>query len=293
MVNKNSTYLLDFKKNKTSQFGEDGIIEKILEILPKEEDPWCVEFGAWDGLFCSNTNSLITDKGFQAVLIEGDQKKIPDLKKTYEKFSDRVHILHKWVDFDRNSIDTLLNQTDIPSNFTLISLDIDGEDYHIWHSIIEYKPKIVVIEFNLTIPMNIDVIQKRGSGNALGASALALQKLGKDKGYELVSMTDNNMIFVDEHYFPLFEIKDNSCSTLFAPFEQTYITQIYQRYDGGWVLHGNKHLFWYGVNLDLRDEDVQIVPKFIRFFFASKPRYMRALAKAYMLIFRRKNLGKH
>ena len=102
-----STYLLDFRKNKTSQFGEDGIIEKILDILPKEANPWCVEFGAWDGLFCSNTNSLITEEGFQAVLIEGDEKKIPDLEKTFDKFHDKVHLIHEWVDFDKNSIDEI------------------------------------------------------------------------------------------------------------------------------------------------------------------------------------------
>lgn len=292
MVNKKSTYLLDFRKNKTSQFGEDGIIEKVLEILPKENNPWCVEFGAWDGLFCSNTNQLITEKGFKAVLIEGDARKIPDLQRTFEDFSYNVNIFHRWVDFASNSIDKILQETDIPTNFTLISLDIDGEDYHIWENITQYKPKIVVIEFNPTIPMNIDAVQKRGSGNDLGASALALQKLGRSKGYEAVCMTDNNLIFVAKEFFPLFEIKDNSCSTLFAPFEEKYITQIYQKYNGELVLHGNRKLFWYGVNLDVRDEDIQIIPKLLRFFFASKPRYWRAIAKIYMYIFRHKNRGK-
>ena len=38
--------LSDFAFNHYSQFGEDGIIEKIFEVLPKRDAYHCVEFGA-------------------------------------------------------------------------------------------------------------------------------------------------------------------------------------------------------------------------------------------------------
>ena len=38
-----SEWLLDHKENVFSQLGEDGIINKILEIIP-DKNKWCVEF---------------------------------------------------------------------------------------------------------------------------------------------------------------------------------------------------------------------------------------------------------
>ena len=45
--------ILDSKlKNVHSQFGEDGILEAILRVLPSSHK-WCVESGAWEGRYGS------------------------------------------------------------------------------------------------------------------------------------------------------------------------------------------------------------------------------------------------
>ncbi len=69
---RDDAWLLNHRSNVHSQAGEDGIIEKILELLPVR-DHWCVEFGAWDGVFLSNTRRLIEHAGYSAVLIEGSK----------------------------------------------------------------------------------------------------------------------------------------------------------------------------------------------------------------------------
>jgi hypothetical protein len=46
-----------YEKNITSQFGEDGIIEEVLNRIGIENAS-CVEFGAWDGKHFSNTWQL-------------------------------------------------------------------------------------------------------------------------------------------------------------------------------------------------------------------------------------------
>jgi hypothetical protein len=46
-----------------SQFGEDGMIRKALELLP-DVPRWCVEFGAWDGRHLSNTHRLMVEEGW-------------------------------------------------------------------------------------------------------------------------------------------------------------------------------------------------------------------------------------
>lgn len=63
--------LNSYQKNIYSQFGEDGIIQRIFEILPVTDEKWCVELGAWDGIYLSNTHHLIKNKQWNGVLIEG------------------------------------------------------------------------------------------------------------------------------------------------------------------------------------------------------------------------------
>lgn len=72
-MNAKPEWLLDYASNIYSQTGEGGVIAKILAMLP-ETDHWCVEFGAWDGLFLSNVRRLIEENDYSAILIEGDKK---------------------------------------------------------------------------------------------------------------------------------------------------------------------------------------------------------------------------
>ena len=47
-----SNDLLNYRSNIYSQNGEDGIISEILQRLNLDQrNLWCVEFGAWDGMF--------------------------------------------------------------------------------------------------------------------------------------------------------------------------------------------------------------------------------------------------
>ena len=73
-LKKTSRWLSDFAGNVYSQEGEDGVIEKALGLLPSRTR-WCVEFGAWDGKYLSNTFRLVEQEGYKVVLIEGDTKK--------------------------------------------------------------------------------------------------------------------------------------------------------------------------------------------------------------------------
>lgn len=54
--------LSDYKFIKHSQFGEDGIIQKIFEIIGTKSK-FCIEFGGYDGITMSNTAYLWKEKG--------------------------------------------------------------------------------------------------------------------------------------------------------------------------------------------------------------------------------------
>src|SRR5437016_1526541 len=96
-VGKENAWLRAFARNVTSQAGEDGILEQVLELIP-EKNSWCVEFGAWDGVLNSNTHDLITSKRYAAILIEADAARFRKLEETYAK-NDRTILVHACVGF--------------------------------------------------------------------------------------------------------------------------------------------------------------------------------------------------
>jgi len=234
-------WLLKYKKNIFSQFGEDGVIEKIFSILPNTCG-WCVEFGAWDGKHLSNTYSLLSQKNYSGVLIEADQHKFKALCQTYEG-NNQVICINKMVTFNgQNILDNILSQTPVPKDFDLLSIDIDGNDFHIWKSVEFFKPKLVIIEFNNTIPNNIEFVQDPDYSVNQGCSLLALDRLSKQKKYELLAVTDFNAFFIDAEYFPLFQIPDNSLEVINC--DQKYVTHVFQLFDGTIVWKGNLKLLW-------------------------------------------------
>lgn len=257
-LNKNQ-YLLNFRKNLTSQFGEDGIIEKIFEIIPNLNH-WCVEFGAWDGKFCSNTYNLLKNLNWRGVLIDGDGKKIKELKENYAG-NNNIHIFNRYVETEGdNSLDSLLSQTPIPADFDFLSIDIDGNDYHSWESIKKYQPKVVLIEFNPFIPDDIEFTQVNDSAVQQGNSILSMVILGKRKGYELICINQENAFFVDKKYFSLFKLENN---TIMALKHYKAPLQVFQLYDGTLVFHGPQCLFYLNLPVDF-NKKLQVFPKVIR-----------------------------
>lgn len=254
-------WLAQHAKNITSQAGEDGVLEKLFEILPVQNN-WCVEFGAWDGKTLSNTWNLINNCGWYGALIEADQKRFLTLQSSY-KSNNRVICLNKFVDFEgENTLDNILSKIEIPEDLDLLSIDIDGNDYHIWKSLNIYKPKVVVIEINPTIPNDVIFIQDRNEYLNQGASLLAMVMLGKEKGYELISTTTFNAIFVRREFFHLFGILDNSVELMhdMRPYE----THLFQLYDGTMVLSGCNKMIWHGITIN--QQDIQVLPEALRVF---------------------------
>ncbi|PKN29501.1 MAG: hypothetical protein CVU64_07840 [Deltaproteobacteria bacterium HGW-Deltaproteobacteria-21] len=258
-MTRDPAWLLDFKSDSYSQSGEDGIVEKILQILPKR-DKWCVEFGAWDGIFKSNSRNLIKNAGYSSVLIEGSKTKYYELQKNYSS-TKNVIALNSVVGFkDNDNLDVLLADVPMPSDFDFLSIDVDGNDYHIWKAISKYRPKTICVEFNPTIPTEVEFVQSADPSVSQGAGLLPLVKLGKEKGYELVSVLSWNAFFVDAKYYPLFEITDNRPETLRKDLSR--ITHLFSGYDGTIFLHGYKRLHWH--DLRIKESKIQQLPGFLR-----------------------------
>lgn len=273
---KNPAWLLEYAHNETSQHGEDGIVARILETIGRL-DNWCVEFGSWDGMVCSNTYSLITKKNYSAVLIEGEKGRYKDLVRNFRE-NKKVICLNKFVGFDAdNSLDAILADTPIPQNFDLLSIDIDGNDYHVWDAFCRYKPKVVIIEFNPTIPKVVDFVQPRDMSVGQGSSILSINKLAVSKGYELVACTQCNGIFVDKTCFPLFGIADNSLDRLLP--QQPMVTHLFCGVDGTVFIRGYGKSPWQ--QIPFNEEKMQLLPRWARKRYGDKNFIRRKLGKLY------------
>ncbi len=278
---KKNDWLLEFSNNIFSQRGEDGILKKIFEIL-SIQNPWCVEFGAWDGKHLSNTHELVVHKNWSGVFIEADPKRFLELCDTY-KGNSKVHSINKYVAFSGDgTLDTILKKTPIKKDFALLSIDIDGNDYHIWDSLKEYRPQVVVIEYNPTIPNHIDFIQPKDMKVNQGSSILSVTKLAKEKGYELISVTSLNAIFVLKEHFNKFEIQDNSLSELNK--NSKYHTTLFHLYDGTIVLHGCDTIMWHGVKIN--KNKLQQIPRFFRTFPSTMSKTKLLMFRVWRKLFR-------
>lgn len=210
-----NNWLSDYKRNYTSQRGEDGILEKIFEVLGIDQG-WYVDVGA-QGLDHSNTYSLFK-KGWSGILIEAEPSSFQGLLKIYQ--DTKAYCIHEHVEpTGEKSLDNLLANTRLPCEFDFMSIDIDGNDYYVWEALIKYIPTVVVIEFNPVIKLDDYRQPINGQG---GSSLSVLTKLGKSKGYELIATTTINAFFVKRNLFDKFGIKDNSVAELFTDSNDSY-----------------------------------------------------------------------
>ena len=129
MVHTSVFKLNRMRKRHHSQWGEDGLLEYLLSRLPTR-DLHLVEFGAWDGKHLSNGFHLIEKLGYSAVLIEVDPERFKDLENNMRPY--KCVCINEMVGFDgKSNLDSILAKTDIPMDFDLLSVDIDGNDYQV------------------------------------------------------------------------------------------------------------------------------------------------------------------
>jgi len=195
------------------------------------------------------------------VLIEADPVRFTDLERTHGA-SGRNVLLNASVGFSSSdSLDMLLARCEIPKQFDLLSIDIDGNDYYVWEAVQEYRPQLVIIEFNPTLSNSTLFVQKKEHGRRQGASPASLVELARRKGYELIATTELNLLFVISDHYGAFRIADNSLALM---RDDSNIPHIFVGYDGHVFLSQSNVLGaiavpWHG--LKLQENDVQVIPE--------------------------------
>jgi hypothetical protein len=223
-----------------SQHGEEGVIAAVLrEIGVKSRT--CVEFGAYDLREYSNVYSLWT-AGWRALLIEANRGRYARIAKDYaahpQAGQQRVSLANRFVTEDGlDSLDQILTEYGFPLDLDLVSIDVDGTDFHVWRGLRKFRPRLVVVEYNPTIPPHINVVGA-ARGNNVGCSVLALVELGRQKGYSLVACIGWNAFFVQHEHASLFADADD----LENLFDAAYLRYAMQSYSGEVFFSAPLHL---------------------------------------------------
>lgn len=197
------------------------------------------------------------------MLIEGDDSRVRQLHKNFA--SDDVIKVHRFVSFSGdNSLDSIYSETPIPTNFDFLSIDVDGVDYHIFQSLVKYRPKVICIEFNPAIPNSVDYVQPKDMRIKHGNSGKAILRLAHKKGYVLVTGTPCNLFLVDNRLSKFVVEKEPKLESI-NPMGNSEIV-IFPGYDGSILSDKEKiTLGWHGVLVSI-SENLQFLPKFLRRF---------------------------
>lgn len=216
-----------------SQNNEDGLLLYIFTMVGTINKLF-VEIGANSddsdiGIPENNTSNLIVYHGWNGLIIDADPTSVNELIYFFAKCKNTKH--NHWQDrksrredesnyispmvkqkfITSDNINTYLMENKIPPEIDLLSIDIDGMDYHIWKAINITSPRVVLIEFNqrlnfyeYCVPKNIlangkDTLPKHTEPEKFdGCSLNALILLAKEKNYRLIAICSSgfNAIFM-------------------------------------------------------------------------------------------------
>lgn len=195
-------------ENDYSQFGEGHVISEILERLGVDHGV-AVEFGAGDGVELSNTRHLWTPQSspWMGVLVESNPARYHALVDNCLGFP----VAHFEAVVTKDNVNDF-----VVSNATVVSIDVDGDDYAILSAMVA-RPKVLCVEHHPMIPPHVSLV----AGEGFGCSALALKEWGDENGYRVVAMTNCNTIMVPQKYDYVFDDVDLDFLHMFDP---THIT---------------------------------------------------------------------
>jgi|TARA_B100001093_G_C26686805_1_gene953037 hypothetical protein len=191
-----------------AQNNEDKIIIDLF-FKKKIKDGVFIEFGAWDGVHLSNCK-LLADHNWSGFFIEGNSLRFEECKKNY-KDNNKIKVLNKFID-EKYTLNDLIKENNI-DKIDVLSIDIDGKDLTELKRLNLVKPKVIIIEYNSTIPFDVECEDQIG-GN--GSSYLSINNHLSKNNYELINFTGCNLIFIEKD----FNQKENKKVEVFEMIEK-------------------------------------------------------------------------
>ncbi len=198
---KDSRSLIPYGHKVYSQNDEDGIIREIFNRIGTTNKIF-VEFGVGNGLE-NNTLALLFDD-WRGLWIESSEESTRQIRQGLEGTigAGVLSVINESV--TKDNIDELISSVIHENEIDLLSIDIDGNDYHVFNSIGCINPRVVAIEYNAKFPppivycMGYDMDHVWRNDDDYGASLKFLEIQLAKKGYCLVgcNLTGVNAFFI-------------------------------------------------------------------------------------------------
>jgi hypothetical protein len=202
--------LNDFRRKISSQNAEDGITDKIFELIGVT-NKFAVEIGAGNGN--ENCSRFLHDKrGFTGVMFDMNDEDIP--RSLYKEFVTVDNVL------------ALLEKHNVPACPDFLGVDIDSFDFYVCHKVLtKYRPRLLIVETNPTFLKDDKVVMLDHPCNGYwayhGASLVAWFNSLNPLGYRLVCHEWNgiNALFVLDGLIPAGTIANYNSMELFSAHE--------------------------------------------------------------------------
>ncbi|KAA1421467.1 hypothetical protein F0U44_04035 [Nocardioides humilatus] len=187
-----------------SQFGEDGILQYLIRSIGAHPDSF-VEIGTGDYRE-SNTRFLVQNNNWRGLVIDGGEAHMKFVLGTGMSWRYDVEPVSAFV--TRENVNALMKDNGFTGPIGVLSIDVDGNDYHLWEAVDVVDPAIVVMEYNalfgptatISVPYDPAFVNSEAHYSQLyfGASLGAFVHLAGQRGYRFVGCSSNgaNAFFV-------------------------------------------------------------------------------------------------
>ena len=193
--------LIKYSQKIYSQNEEDGIIQEIFNRIGTTNKTF-VEFGIGDGLENNTLALLLSD--WNGLWIEGSSKSINNIKDNFKSVinSGRLRAVEAFI--TKENINELISSNITVQEIDLLSVDIDGNDIHIFNEISVINARVVVIEYNAKFPppimfgVDYNPTHCWQGDDYVGSSLKYIEQSLNAKGYKLVGcdLSGSNAFFV-------------------------------------------------------------------------------------------------
>lgn len=187
-----------------SQWGEDGIIQYLVNHLGIKHHTF-IEFGVED-FAESNCRFLMMKDQWQGFVIDGSPSNMERLRGSYFYWQHQLNCKASFI--TRENVSGLLDESGFDKDLGILSVDIDGVDFHVLEALADWRPAILIVEYNdafgwerpVSVPYDPAFVrrQKHPSNQYWGANLPAFLHLANARGYALVGTNSvgSNAFFV-------------------------------------------------------------------------------------------------
>ncbi len=184
-----------------SQADEDGIIQEIFRRIGTRNRRF-LEIGAGDGL--ENNTAYLLASGWSGTWIEADPARAAAILDNCRAPIAQERLAVVGAAVTPENVDELVRDSGLSGDIDLLSLDIDGNDYHVLRALEAVRPRVAVLEYNASYRpparwvMEYDAAHRWDGTNYFGASLCSFHDAMTERGYVLVgcNLPGTNAFFV-------------------------------------------------------------------------------------------------